>query len=269
MKVSRIARCLALMFLAAGVQADENLPAVNELNFSVIVAAGVDDADSRYLAGGKATFPLGHSFGAQIEGGIANDDYYGLGGHIFWRDPALGLIGLVGTFESENDVDLKRTAIEAEAYLGPFTIGGVVGVERLQNDTAAYGLIFGTIYPIESLALRAAGEFRENLSLARLGAEWQPLPDELHEASLFAEAEYNSLSTGQFLVGARLHLGEGTFSLQKRERREDPPFAIFNTIPGSGPGAGNVNQAQPDFICTPDLIAEEVCFINENGEVIF
>ena len=77
MKVLGMARWLAPVLLAAGVQAEENLPAVNELNFSVMVAAGVDDADSRYLAGGKATFPIGHSFGAQIEGGIANDDYYG------------------------------------------------------------------------------------------------------------------------------------------------------------------------------------------------
>lgn len=260
----------AVALAAPGAMAEENLPAVNALNFSVIVAAGVDDTDSRYLAGGKATFPIGHRFGAQVEAGIANDQYYGIGGHIFWRDPTLGLIGLVGTFETEDDVDLVRGAVEAEAYLGQFTIGGTVGVEQLEDDTAAFGIIVGTFYPDESLALRAAGEFRQNVELARLSAEWQPLPGELNEASIFAEAEYNSAGTGQLLAGIRIHLGEGDFSLQDRERGEDPPFAIFNTIRGGGgPGAANANQQQPDFICTPDLIAEEVCFIDENGQVIF
>ena len=243
-------------------------PAVSNLNISGLVMGGVDDADSRVLAGVKATFPLGHSFGMQIDGGIANADYFGVGGHLFWRDPAFGLLGAVGSVESQDGRDLIRVGAEAELYLGQFTIAGLVGYEDGPRDQGVYGEILGTFYPVETLALRAGGEITPELLLGRLAFEWQPMADELEALSIFATAEYTDVQTGTLLGGIRFHLGEDGVSLMRRERHEDPQFAIFNILPVSGAASG-APGAPPPPECTPEQQSQEICFIGDGGEIIF
>ena len=244
-------------------------PAVSNLNISGMVMGGVDDANSRVLAGVKATFPIGHSFGMQIDGGLANGDYYGVGGHLFWRDPSLGLVGAVASLESQDGRDLVRFGAEAELYLGQFTLAGVVGYEDGPRDNGVYGEVLGTYYPVETLALRAGGEFTPELILGRLGVEWQPMADELEAFSIFARGEYTDADTGTLLGGVRFHLGDDGVTLMHRERNEDPPFSIFNILPvGGGPG-GAPGQTPPEEECTPEQQSQEICFIDEGGEIIF
>ena len=244
-------------------------PAVSNLNISGMVMGGVDDANSRVLAGVKATFPIGHSFGMQIDGGIANGEYYGIGGHLFWRDPALGLFGVVGSLESQDGQELMRIGAEAEIYLGQFTLAGVVGYEDGPRDKGVYGEVLGTYYPVETLALRAGGELTPELLLGRLAFEWQPLAEEVQAFSIFATAEYTDADTGTLLGGVRFHLGEDGVSLMRRERHEDPAFAIFNILPVGGGAGGAPGQQPPSQECTPEQQSQEICFIGEGGEIIF
>ena len=106
---------------------DESLPAVSGLNGKIAVYGGYqeDEIDDGGIFGvlGSVSVPLGHRFGFQLDGQVAavEDDVFGrLGGHLFWRDPSKGLVGVYGAVEGYDDIDMDawRIALEAEAYIG-------------------------------------------------------------------------------------------------------------------------------------------------------
>ena len=260
----------ALLIIASGhAMADEPPPAVSDLNIGGLVMAGADDADARVLAGVKATFPLFHrSLGMQVEGGIGDDHYFGTGAHLFWRDPTMGLLGVVATLESQDGVGLNRAGAEAELYLGQFTLAGVLGYEDGPTKDGAFGRLTGIFYPDETVAVRVGGEFTPILNLARFAVEWQPMLDGYQEFSIFGTGEYTDRHTGNIMLGVRFHLGEEGVTLQRRERYEDPDFAIFNILPTAA-GTGSNPAAPPPPTCTAEMMRREICFIDSDGTVIF
>ena len=105
-------------------------PAVSQPNATVITKGGVVDNDGFFGAGAKGTLPLDNSLGVQVEGAGGTDDYYGFGGHLFWRDPSAGLLGILGTVESWDSVDMQRAGAEAEIYINSFTLGAIGGYPK-------------------------------------------------------------------------------------------------------------------------------------------
>src|ERR1700742_519016 len=79
------------------------LPAVSGLNGKFSLESGIEssfgDATGVGLAKGSITMPVGHAFGLQFDAdAAAREGDAGGGGtaHLFWRDPAMGLLGLIG-----------------------------------------------------------------------------------------------------------------------------------------------------------------------------
>ena len=71
-------------------------PAVSELNAKIEGIGGVIDGDGTGAIAGSVALPLFESFGLQLDalGGTTDSNgLVGYGGHLFWRDPAQGLIG--------------------------------------------------------------------------------------------------------------------------------------------------------------------------------
>src|ERR1700676_5079075 len=84
-------------------------PAASGVNFKVDGFGGWQDAAGRIrernrsgLRGGgdaSLTTPLGQRFGLQVDGTAgswAGQDFWGADGHAFWRDPSVGMLGLIG-----------------------------------------------------------------------------------------------------------------------------------------------------------------------------
>ena len=68
-------------------------PAVNAPNFTMDTVTTSVDGEIWSGGGAKISLPVGSLLGVQIEAGIGQDDYYGIGSHVFWRNPEAGLLG--------------------------------------------------------------------------------------------------------------------------------------------------------------------------------
>jgi len=91
---------------------------------------------------GTITVPIGHSFGAQLDlgsGAVGNNASGAAAGHLFWRDPDKGLIGVYGDgllLGAKVGTGVWTAAGEFEAYLGRFTGRAVIGVQGASYYTA-------------------------------------------------------------------------------------------------------------------------------------
>jgi hypothetical protein len=208
-------------------------PAVAAPNIGLIGAGGwlnggsVDDGGWGAV-GLKATVPLSEQFGAQLDAGVGADSYSGIGGHLFWRDPAVGMLGLVGSYETMDGVNLSRVAVEGEIYKNDFTLRGEVGGQSGTTDKGAFGSLDLTFYATPNFSLSVGGEFGTQ-SLGRVGVEWQPAVSGLPGLSLFADGEAGSNGYGRVLAGVKYYFGTSGASLKDRDRRYDPGFSLFNT----------------------------------------
>src|SRR5690606_11447741 len=119
------------------------------------VFGGVRDENgvsSDGLAGveGSYSIPLDYRYGAQFDGlvGVRDGDMtYGIGGHLFWRDPSQGLLGLNashvgwdadGAFGGHTD--MTRLGGEGEMYLDQLTLAAQAGVQfGKRTDNGLFG----------------------------------------------------------------------------------------------------------------------------------
>ncbi len=126
-----------------------SLPAVSQTNGKLSAFGGSQDGGI-FGVTGALTAPLGHDFGLQVDGMVGSGKgaaFYGVGGHVFWRDPAKGLLGLYGSYVSWGtsstvsatsplggvaDVigaDVGKIGIEGAAYLGRFSLEGLAAYQ--------------------------------------------------------------------------------------------------------------------------------------------
>lgn len=245
--------CLAgLMAVGAAdgrmAHADENR-AVDELSFDFSSMGGSTEDQGRALGGLKATFPLGDLLGVEIEGGLGNDDYFGAGGRLFWRDVEIGMVGLFGSGETFDGFEVYRGGIEGELFFGAFTIDARLGGEQSDGgDDGIFGRAGVTWYPLGTLALRAGVEATPNLVFGRLSGEWQPMPGDWPEVSLFASGEFGDEERYSVLAGLVIHLGENGPLIERHRRQGLNGSLIFNELIGDEAvrnGGGGIVLAPP------------------------
>lgn len=225
--------------------------AVSQSNFTIIGQLGYDshDAGKKDLFRGdvalEGAIPLGHDFGAQAEVAAGANNYFGVGGHVFWRDPSWGLIGGFASSESLMGVNMNRFGGEAEFYLDKLTISGRGGWQDGDVDHGGFGRIDLTFYATDNFLLRAGFEGSPHNDYGRAGIEFQPAPDSMSGLSLYADGTFGQGTT--IFAGFKFHFGEAGKSLIYRDRHEDPGLSLFNKIPlkhysgtsgGGGGGSG-------------------------------
>lgn len=111
------------------------LPAVDGFNWNVDALAG--SLAHMGIVGGRAAFtmPLAHRYGFQLDlqgGSLDGDGYGGAAGHLFWRDPNVGLLGFYGSYTRWNRYGgayVTQLSGEFESYWGRWTLQGIAGVE--------------------------------------------------------------------------------------------------------------------------------------------
>ena len=260
------------LIAASGIQpsaADE--PAVSGMNAKIAAIGGVadmDDVSSQEigLVIGSVTVPLGHAYGLQIDG-LAGDhggDFVGgVGGHLFWRDPAVGLLGLTGAYAASDsgsfssstvvtvagptttttvtsattsDREIVRLGGEGEYYVGSVTLGGNAGYQFGRGiEDGFFGIASLRGYLTDDLALAVSAHYAEGSGTSvSIGAEFQPGLGGLPGLAVFADATAGSDDFMQALFGIRYYFGAPK-SLIDRHRRDDPTAnlvqdAIANSI---------------------------------------
>ena len=126
-------------------------PAVDGINAKIDgYGGGANHSDGFYGTTGSLSFPLAQQWGAQIDGRAQSADgiaAYGVAGHLFWRDPAIGLLGLYGSYWHWDGRDIRdighvstnssAIAAQGEYYAGRWTLSAVAGLEMVSVDAPA------------------------------------------------------------------------------------------------------------------------------------
>jgi len=223
-----------------------SLPAVSQVNGKLSAFGGSQDGGLFGVAG-SLSVPLGFPYGFQIDGMVGSGKgaaFYGVGGHLFWRDPAKGLVGFYGSYASWNlddagttGADVGKLGVEGEAYLGRFSLEGLAAYQ-FGTNTGFAGKAVVAYYPIDNLRLDGGIRYLEGPgAIGVIDAEWQP-----HAGSgltLFASGSFGDNYT-QALGGVRYYFGDPGKSLIQRHRTDDPGNDLPGDLFSTGCPAGTV-----------------------------
>ncbi|HMP81701.1 MAG TPA: hypothetical protein PKA41_03220 [Verrucomicrobiota bacterium] len=247
-KVPLLAFVVGLSGAAAHVQADSTLddaqnttpfqpaislrpPAVSSVNGKIDYAGGDMNSETGHNFGGSVSFPIARQFGFQADGLYSNigcEDFYGGAGHLFWRNPESGLIGVAGGYLYRDGVDTYQIGGEGEYYLGRFTFRCFAGVSSINYDNSApfidtsptcfIGRVSADWYALDDLRLGASYTTSFDNDLFKADAEYQT---PLRGLALTAEVAVGSYDYDHWLLGVRYYFG-GNKSLRDRQRQDDP-----------------------------------------------
>lgn len=208
--------------------------AVSGINGKLEAAGGyIEDLDEgeRFHGVGTLSLPLGCLFGAQLDiggGDLDGTEFYGVGGHVFMRDPESYLIGIHAQYIDLDGFDIFRIGPEAEFYFGSFTLSAFAGLEDAESlDDDVIADIEAAYYITEDF--KVSGGYRRFLDIdaGAVGLEFQPgigFP-----VSLFADAMFGSDDYTSIMGGIRIYFGGDDKSLMARHREDDPPH-LFNLL---------------------------------------
>jgi hypothetical protein len=236
---------------------DPPKPAVDGVNWK-LDGLGGSVTDRGFGAGrGTVTVPLGTQFGLQVEGVAGAFDGRFLGGaagHLFWRDPAKGLIGLYGSYsrwDQYGGVNLGQIAGEGEAYFGRWTLQGIAGVESNNSETVVTSTLSTTppgpgpnTLTTTTQTIAGGSRFFDQINLAyyvmdnwkayvgqrylsgenalALGTEFGIPAGHGAMAALFAEGRIGENGHNGIWGGLRIYFGSKDKSLMARHREDDP-----------------------------------------------
>ena len=197
----------------------------------------------------SVTAPLGSSFGVQVDTLTASHRgsfVGGGGGHVFWRDPEVGLIGAYGAVVRNNWMNDTRFRVGGEGayYFGRFSATAVVGYEEGSSTTVANpffvtpnivgfnflpnrGRVFDMVdfnfYATQNIKFSVGHRYIGGRHAASIGGE--SLIWNLGEAMLsgFVEGRVGESDYKAAWAGLRLYFGQSDKTLMARHRQDDPP----------------------------------------------
>ncbi len=215
--------------------------------------------------------------GAQLDlsGGSFDNRFIGsAAGHLFWRNPAQGLIGAYGEFTDWNQfggVHAGHVGPEGELYYGQWSVQGVAGVEFGNSRTGTVGSVIQTydvrtryfdevnlaFYPMDDLELYVGHRYLGGRNAAAFGGEWgMPLGNGIM-AGLFAEARFGTHSDHGAWGGLRFYFGQKDKTLIRRHREDDP--TNWNNGADSTFDGGSQTPMAPTGCTPPDVFFGGKC----------
>ena len=230
------------------------LPAVDGINYKGEIFGGALASEGIGGAKGSVTVPLGFRYGFQLDGTAASYDGRFLGaagGHLFWRDPTVGLFGLYGSYTHYSRIGglhAHHVAVEFERYMGQWSLQGIAGVEggntRSWNngittftydvETRFFDKINLNYYLNENTMLTIGHRYLGGKHALALGGEWsRPIaPGTL--GSFYVEGRIGEDKSSGVWVGLKLYKGNADKPLIRRHREDDPfnwtPDTLFTII---------------------------------------
>ena len=239
--------------------------AVDGLNYKVEALGG--RLGHQTLAGsqGSVTIPVAKPYGVQIDlgaGSFSGRGFEHVGGHLFWRDPAVALLGIYTSYTRWNElggVYVGNVAAEGEYYFGRFTLQGIAGVEfgnSVSSANSASSVLLNpgccaSTYPAGVLGTSSFAEgydvktrFFDQINLKYyIGDNWDVFAGHRYQggkhalalgteaglgigggrmATAFAEARIGQGDFQGVWGGLRFYFGQQNKSLMKRHREDDP-----------------------------------------------
>ena len=275
---------LSAAFMGAAVAAEKppSTTAVDGVNGKVEALGGAYTSKGLYGAAGSLSVPLGQQFGAQIDATAAdfNKRFFGvIGGHLFWRDPRKGLLGITGDYlnwDQFGGVHVGHFGGEGEAYLGRVTLRGVAGVEWGNNKvvsttgTISTAVTGGTLFTTTTTPMLGnVSRFYDRVAVdyyftdnwrgtighrytsgthkLTFGTEYAFALNRGMMASLFGEGRVGEGSKNYGVWGGlRVYFGKSDKSLIRRHREDDPdsdtsPDSLFDIVNSMGPPTSTSN----------------------------
>ena len=200
------------------------------------------------LFSASGTAPVGDRFGIQLDGELGQSGDRGQGGtgaHVFWRDPAVALVGATAMWSRIGGWNVFRYGVEAEAYLGDFTLAPSAGLQHGDankgSSSSGYAALDLSWYARDDLKLNIGGSGYSNVRGGFAGVEWQPMADT--PFTLFADGGGGNRAPGFALAGIRFTFGAPGSSLKERNRHGDPENLVSFTNAGGGSGGGSLATA--------------------------
>lgn len=226
-------------------QPAQSLPAVDDFNAKWEAVAGAYDEQTYVGSKGSLTGPIGRQFGFQVDA-LAADfgaSFLGsLGGHLFWRDPSVGLLGVYASDSYLNrfgGLNVTQVAPEFEGYWGRWSLQGIAGVEFGNSTNATVsvtptgGLVTTDIrtrfldkvslsyYLTDDFKVGIGHRYEGGLNALALDAEYAfGLGKTM--ASLFVEGNVGGQNFRGVWGGLRFYFGQHDKTLIRRQREDDP-----------------------------------------------
>ena len=252
--MTKLSNVTILLAASAGIIATPAL-ADGPLTAKVEVFSGYNDPASASVtthngfAGGIAptlTLNAGHGIGIQADGLLARVNgttTVAGGGHLYWRNPSKGLIGIAGSLSSNtagnfgfnNTVNGQKIGAEAELYLKRFTLSGAAGYEH-----TSYNLFFVpssasnfyskaniAYYPNDNWKISVGHRYINGTHAAAMGTELSLTGHGATGVSIFAEGRFGEKSYNSAFTGIKIYFG-GKKTLIDRQRTEDPENELKN-----------------------------------------
>jgi hypothetical protein len=226
------------MMLTGALAADVDpgcVPAVSAINGKIEGAGGyyedeVDDG-TRFQGVASLSLPLGCLLGAQIDvgaGDLDGDGFFGVGGHLFMRDPASYLVGIHAQYIDLSGEDIFRVGPEVELYLDNVTLSAMAGFEDVESfDTDdVVAQVEAAYYVDDNFKLYAGYRHFLPVDAGAIGFEFQP---ETLPGSVFVDAMVGSDDYVSVMGGLRFYFGAEDKSLKARHREDDPGH-FFNLL---------------------------------------
>ena len=224
------------------------LPAVDGINAKIDgYGGGANHSNGFYGTNGSLSVPLAQQWGLQLDGGVGSDKGIGAysgAGHIFWRDPSIGLLGAYGSYSHWNGVETQtfghisantgRFAAEGDYYLSRWTLSGIAGVETVSlNSTVLrfsvpnrfFDHVSAAYYVTDNFKLSAGHLYAFDTHFLTLGNEYGFALGSGRMASLFTEGWIGEHGNNAVLAGLRVYFGQHDKSLIDRHRQDDPTLA--------------------------------------------
>lgn len=235
-------------------------PAVSQINGKVDYSGGEMNSAEGHNFSASLSLPVSHSFGFQADGfysRIGDLNFGGGAGHIFWRDPAIGLVGLTGGYLHRDGFDAINTyqgGVETEYYWWRFTFGAFAGAGGIDYQYSApfidtqpvrfVGRVSADYYALDNL--RVGGSFMTAFKdyCGKAEAEYQ-LP--IRGLALTVESAWGNNNYHHWLLGVRWYFG-GNKSLRDRQRQDDPPSLMPQTLHSLGVYGAEFNHKMNDYV---------------------
>ena len=223
------------------------MPAVDGINAKIDgYGGGANHSDGFYGATGSLAFPLAQQWGAQIDGRAQSADgvgAYGVAGHLFWRDPSIGLVGAYGAYSHWNGRDVagighvstntSHIAAQGEYYADRWTLSALAGVEMVSVDAPValgavsipnrfFDSVRASYYVTDNFMLSIGHVYTSGRHGLTLGAEHGFALGGGRMASLFGQARFAEEGRNAVLGGLRIYFGQRDKTLIDRHRQDDP-----------------------------------------------
>lgn len=249
------------LFEESHVIAPESLSAVSAPNFRMEAAAGGGKNGGQGTGWGQAGLslatPLSESTGFQVDvlagGTNKGNGLVGVGGHLFWRDPKQGAIGIyaglgvgTGSFSTNTEragLTYNKLGVEAQWYLSEdISLEGMLGRESMSHADSKYFHDLRVAYyadPETKLNLGVRRAWGQNYVVAGLEHQFKPL--EKYSATFFMEASVRNSKQFGVTTGLRFAFGGGTKTLVRRDREDYMPVQWtrdLQDLPAAGKLAG-------------------------------